>query len=473
VISDWGSTYSTAPTVNAGMCLEMPGGDPMQRWIVTKSVIAAGNGDGFLAPEKVLPLVKSGAIPMANIDDNVARILRVIFLSGIYDHPHTGGGQIDTPEERAVARKAADEGMVLLKNEAALLPLDTAKLHSIAVIGPNAAVVRAGGGSSMVYARNEIAPLEGIRERARGVTVNYAEGVAMAGESPTQDTPAARKQMRDAAVALAAKSDVALVFVGYSDKYEHEGADRTTMDLPDGQDELVEAVAAANPRTVVIFNAGDPVTLTRWIDRVPAVLDAFYGGEETGHAIADVLFGDVDPSGKLLFTFLKQWKDSPAYGHYPGENLHVDYAEGIYVGYRYFDKRKDVAPLYPFGYGLSYTKFEYSGLTLPQSVSGNAPIEVRMQVRNSGARGGAEVVELYVGDPHASIDRPVKELKRYQRVELAPGESRTVSFQLDRRALSFYSPTSHEWVAEPGRFNILIGASSRDIRLQGSFTLNQ
>ena len=232
------------------------------------------------------------------------------------------------------------------------------------------------------------------------------------------------------------------------------------------QDELIQAVAAANPRTIVVFNAGDPVTLTRWIDRVPGVIDAFYGGEETGHALAAALFGDVNPGGKLPFTFLKRLEDSPASANYPGVNLHV-----IYVGYRYFDKHPEVTPLFPFGFGLSYTSFAYSDLKLPQSSTGS--LEASLTVRNTGTRAGAEVVQLYLSDPHASVDRPVKELKGFRRVELAPGESKLVTFPLDRRALSFYSPETKQWVSEPGSFEVLVGSSSRDIRARGSFQLTQ
>jgi beta-glucosidase len=197
----------------------------------------------------------------------------------------------------------------------------------------------------------------------------------------------------------------------------------------------------------------------------------WYGGQEGGNAIADVLFGDVNPSGKLPVSFVKQWKDSPAYGHYPGDNLQVDYAEGIYVGYRYFDKKK-IEPLFPFGYGLSYTKFDYSDLKIsPNKVEPGKSVEVSVQVRNSGSRAGAEVVQLYVHDGHASVDRPVQELKGFRHVSLAPGETKEIDFTLDRSALAFYSTAKKDWVTEPGRFDALVGSSSRDIRLKGSFDL--
>ena len=474
VVSDWGSTYSTAPTVNAGMSIEMPGGPPMQTWLARPDSKKSGNDGGYLTAAKVVPLVKSGAIPMADLDDNVSRILRILVESGLMDHPHTATSPIDTPAERALARKGAEEGLVLLKNSGNILPLQASALHTIAVIGPNAAVDRSGGGgSSLVHSSLLVAPLDAIKEHAGNIDIHYALGVAMAGEDPAQDTPEARKTLRDAAVTAAKSADVALVFVGYSSKFETEGHDRENMDLPAGQDELIQAVVAANPKTIVIFNAGDPVTLTRWIDQVPAVIDAFYPGEEGGHAIASALFGDINPGGKLPFTFIRALKDSPSYGNYPGENLHVNYAEGIYVGYRYFDKHEAVVPLFPFGYGLSYTTFEYSDLKLPKTYNGENSLEATVKVRNTGSREGAEVVQLYVADPHASVDRPARELKGFRRVVLAPGESKTLTFALDRQSLSFYSTAQKQWVAEPGRFDVLIGGSSRDIRQKATFDLTR
>ena len=472
VISDWGSTYSTAPTVNAGMDLEMPGGPPMKPWLARPATQAAGNSDGWLVPEKVIPEIKAGHISEATLDDNVSRILRVIFVSGLFDHPHPGGGEVDTPAQKAVALQGATEGIVLLKNAGALLPLDAAKIHSIAVIGPNAAVARTGGGgSSLVRPKYAIAPLEGIRERAgEGVKVSYALGVGMEGEDPTQDTPDARATRLKEAVNTAAGADVAIVVVGRYAKLESESFDVKTMDLPAGQDELIDAVVKANPHTVVVLNTGDPVTMSKWLDRTPALLDMWYGGQEGGHALAAVLFGDANPSGKLPVSLPKKFEDSPAFGHYPGENLKVNYAEGIYVGYRYYDTKK-VEPQFPFGFGLSYTKFEYSDLKVtPHAGAGNAA-EVSVKVRNSGSRAGAEVVQLYVHDGHSKIDRPVHELKGFSRVDLKPGEAMTVQFKLDRAAFSYWSPDKKDWLAEPGTFEIQVGASSRDIRLRAPLEL--
>ena len=479
VVSDWGSTYSTAPTVNAGMDLEMPGGPPMKTWIANPRTQASGNGDGWLVPEKVLAEVKAGHISEAAIDDNVSRILRVIFLSGIFDHPHTSGGEVDTPEQRAVALQGATEGIVLLKNAGSLLPLDVNKIHSIAVIGPNAAVARTGGGgSSLVRPKYSIAPLDGIKEKAGSkIQVTYALGVGMEGEDPAQDTPEARAKALREATDAAAQADVAVIVVGRYNKLESEGFDVKTMDLPAGQDELIQAVEKANPRTVVVLNTGDPVTMTKWIDATPALLDMWYGGQEAGHALAAILFGDANPSGKLPVTLPKHYEDNPAAANYPGKDLEVNYAEGIYVGYRYYDT-KNVEPQFPFGYGLSYTKFEYSDLNAMQIDvwNGQQPTRtwlVSLKVRNAGMRAGAEVVELYVHDGHAKIDRPVHELKSFQRVELQPRETKAIQFALDRAAFSYWDPKTKNWRADPGAFEIQVGSSSRDIRLRAPLEFKQ
>jgi beta-glucosidase len=470
VISDWGSTYSTAPTVNAGMDLEMPGGAPMKAMISSPRSQLSGNSGGWLEADKVLAEVKAGRISEATLNDNVGRILRVIFVSGLFDHPHVAGGEVDTPAQQAVARQGATEGIVLLKNTGSLLPLDASKIHSIAVIGPNAAVARTGGGgSSLVRPKYAVAPLEGIREHA--VPVTYALGVGMEGENPAQDTAEARANLLHEAADAAAKADVAVVVVGRYSKLEGESFDVKTMDLPAGQDELIAAVEKANPHTVVVLNTGDPVTMGKWLEQTPALVEMWYGGQEGGHALASILFGDANPSGKLPVSFPKKWEDSPAAANYPGENLKVNYAEGIYVGYRYFDS-KNVEPQFPFGFGLSYSSFEYSGLAVtPGKVFGDVPVTVSLKVKNTGARAGAEVVQLYVHDGHAKIDRPLHELKGFRRVELKAGETKTVTFTLDRTALSYWSPEKKEWVADPGAFEIQVGASSRDIRLHAPLEL--
>ncbi len=469
VVSDWGSTYSTAGTIHAGMDLEMPGGERMRTWLARPQTREAGNDGGWLTGEKVLAAVASGEVKQSAVDGSVRRILCVMFRAGLFDHPHAGGGEVETPEHRELARRAATESMVLLKNEGHLLPLDPAKTRSVAVVGPAAALARTGGGgSSLVRPKEAVTPLAGIKEAAGvGVDVRYALGVPMVGEEAGVDAGKAREE----AVALAARSDAAVVVVGYSSRLESEGFDRASMALPAGQDDLIGAVAAVNKNTVVVIAAGAPITMTRWIDHVPAVLYAWYGGQEEGHAVGDLVFGLAAPSGKLAVTFPWKIEDSTAFGHYPGENLHVEYGEGVFVGYRGFDRGK-VEPLFPFGHGLSYTTFEYSGLTVSTpEVKAGGKVEIGVQVRNAGTRPGAEVVQLYLHDVESSLPRPEKELKGFARVMLRPGETRALTFTLDRSAMSFFDPAKGDWVAEKGAFEVLVGASSRDIRLKGSFGL--
>lgn len=448
VVSDWKGTHSTAETANAGLDLEMPGAESIRRYDearVPQSPGDVGSRGAMQTPEKLLPLVRAGEVKEAAIDDKVRRLLRVMFANGLFDHSKPGGGEVDTPAQRALARKAAGEGIVLLKNAGGVLPLLPGKIRSIAVAGPNAAVARTGGGgSSSVKTKSAISPLDAVRERAgSAIQVSYAESLPEAAE-------------------LAAKADVALVFAGDSAEVEREGRDRESMDLPAGQDELIAAVTKANPHTIVVLNVGAPVAMP-WVEQAPAVVNAWFPGEEGGHAIADVLFGDVNPSGKLPVTFPRKLEDSASWGHYPGKDGVVEYAEGIYVGYRHFDK-KNIEPLFCFGHGLSYTRFEYSDLQV-------SPREVTLKVRNIGPRDGAEVVQLYVRQVAPSADQPVKELKAFRRVELRRGEAFPISFALDQGALAYYDTAKKAWVAEPGTYEVLVGASSRDIRVRGSFEL--
>src|ERR1700678_3574423 len=382
--------------------------------------------------------------------------------------------------------RGAAGSLGLLKNSGNLLPLDPAKIKTLAGIGPNAAVARTGGGgSSLVRSKYSVSPLAAIKERAgSGIQGRYAQGAAIDEEGVSGaglvenlsaaggGDAAAAEKLRAEAVAIAANTDAVILVVGDNARVESEGFDRKTLDLPPGQDELIAAVVKANHNTVVVFNAGAPVNVSRWVNDVPALVDAWFGGQETGHAVADVLFGDVNPSGKLPFSYVNELKESPVYGNYPGENLQVKYAEGIYVGYRYFDKH-GIAPQFPFGYGLSYTNFGYSDLKIkPAAGSAQAQtFEVRLKVRNEGKRAGAEGVELDVHDGHSSVDRRVKELKGLRREELAPWQSGDVTFTLDRGALSYYSREKKAWVAEPGKFEVLVGASAADIRVKGALEL--
>ena len=273
------------------------------------------------------------------------------------------------------------------------------------------------------------------------------------------------------AAKTAAKMDAAIICAGLRETLEGEGNDKSTLSLPESQIELINAVAKANPKTIVVLYNGTPLTMNEWLNNVPGLIEAFYPGQEGGNALADIIFGDVNPSGKLPLTFIKRWKDSPAYKTYPGEKERVFYKEGIYVGYRYLDKKK-IEPLFPFGFGLSYTNFAYSGLQItPKKIPAGGIVDVKVTIKNSGDRAGDEIVQLYLQDVKASVDREVKSLKGFKRVHLEAGEKKTVTFKINKDDLAFYSEKKKKWIAEPGKFNVLIGSSSRDIRLTGGFTL--
>ena len=273
------------------------------------------------------------------------------------------------------------------------------------------------------------------------------------------------------AAAAAKNADAAIVFTGLTDEYESEGFDRKTMELPAGQAELIKTVAKANPNTIVVLNNGAPVSMESWLKNVPAVVEAYFPGQECGNAIASVLSGDVNPSGRLPDTYPVRYEDNPAFINYPGESGKVLYDEGIYVGYRYYDAKK-IGPQFPFGHGLSYTSFKYSNLKVtPVKVKTGGKITVTIDVKNTGKREGKEVVQLYIHDMASSVTRPPKELKAFKKVNLLPGETKTMEFILDKEDLSFYDTEIKAWVAEPGAFEILVGSSSRDIRAKKTFEL--
>ena len=278
------------------------------------------------------------------------------------------------------------------------------------------------------------------------------------------------KELRDA-VRLAKESDAVILCAGLNRNLEGEGHDRSTLDLPLEQEQLIRQVSAVNPKTIVVLNNGTPITMAHWIDDVPAVLDAWYTGQETGTALADIIFGDVSPSGKLPLTFPKSWEDCPVASTYPGTEKETDYKEGIYVGYRYYD-HKNIPPLFPFGYGLSYTTFDYSDLKInPNTVRQTAAFNVSLSVKNSGKFTGDEIVQLYIHQNNPALDRPPKELKAFTRVHLAPGEMKRVTFQLRARDLSYFDPGKKAWVLQPDSYKILVGKSSRDIQLTGEMVV--
>ena len=411
LMSDWGATHATAEAAMNGLDLEM--GTEKRNY-----------EDYYLAASYRAGLEKSG-FPMAGLDDKVRRNLRVLLATHVLD-PERKHGSLNTPAHQAAARRVAEEGIVLLKNEGGLLPLKTGSLKTIAVIGENATRLHAhGGDSSGIKAFYEVSPLDGILRRAgHDLTVVYSEGYRKGGGP----------ELAERAVAAAKAADVVLYVGGlnHDSGMDCEGADRKDMKLPFGQDDLIKKLLAANPKTIVVLE-GTIVEMNAWLDQAPAVLQAWYPGMEGGNALARVLFGDVNPSGKLPCTIPKTLADSPAHAlnAYPGTSGTVTYAEGLLVGYRWFDTKK-VQPLFPFGHGLSYTTFSYSSLKLKQGTINGVPVlTAEFKIENTGARSGAEVAQLYVHQKNPGLPRPEKELKGFRKLFLNPGETKAVEIPLD------------------------------------------
>jgi beta-glucosidase len=470
VISDWGATHSTMEAARGGLDLEMGTIKP--------------TFDEYYMARPLLDSIKAGKLDETIVDDKVRRILRLMCRLNLIGTPppDTTGMQakLGLPQRAQVAQRIAEEGAVLLKNNNQFLPLDIHAIKSIAVIGANANLKHArGGGSTVVKARYEITPLAALKKMAgEQVQVTYAKGYQMTvanwGEySPKKDKidSALLKQ----AIKIAKQADV-VIFVGglnHDNHLDSEGSDKYSMKLPYKQDEVIADITQANPKTVVVLITGGPVELDSWVDKIPALLTTSYNGMEGGTALANILFGKVNPSGKLTDTWPYKLEDTPVakLGEYPGTNGIVKYNEGIYVGYRYFDT-KQVTPRYPFGYGLSYTRIEYSGLKVPKQISNlQRDINVSFTVKNTGSVAGKEVAQLYVSNPGCSIERPVHELKQFIKVDLQPGETKQVTLTLNKRAFQYYNVQQNDWVAEPGRFEIQVGASSRDIRLKADTEL--
>lgn len=467
VMSDWNGTHDTRQAALNGLDLEM--GTEHRPY------------DDYFLAKSYREGLERGDYSMAGLDDKVRRNLRVMIGTHVLDQ--RPAGSINTKDHQAIALRVAEEGIVLLKNDGRALPLIPGKLKTLAVIGDNAIRAQAHGGqSSELKALYEVTPLEGILRRVgHSVNVVFAAGY----DAPNSDKLRARakadvaltaEEMADRAVAVAKMADAVIYIGGLNHELGNdcESRDRTDMKLPYGQDALLTRVMEANPRTVVVLVAGSPIEMNAWVDRAPAILQAWYGGTEGGNAIARVLFGDANPSGKLPCTFPKQLTDSPAHalGAFPGQDGTVRYDEGILVGYRWYDT-KQIDPLFPFGHGLSYTQFEYRGLAITPGVEGGPVANVSIEVANVGDREGAEVVQLYVRDGHAALPRPAQELKAFAKVTLKPGQRQTISLPLGREAFAYYDPSKRSWVADAGKFVIALGGSSREIRAQGDFELKQ
>jgi beta-glucosidase len=431
VQSDYTATHSTVAAALAGLDLEMKHDEHYDSGMKTA--------------------ITSGKLPESAVDTMLVRRFGEMFRFGLFDRPDSSK-VIPAKKDGEIARAIAGQCAVLLKNSRGQLPLQPDAIHALALIGPYAgAALTGGGGSSQVVPLYTVTPIEGIKKYlGTNATVTYNDGSDVA-----------------AAVAIAKTADLAVLMVGNKDR---EGQDRPNLSLPDNQDALVSAVAAANPHTVVVLKTGGPV-LMPWLDRVPVVFEAWYPGEEDGNVVADVLFGKVNPSGKLPMTFPKAENETPASTpeQYPGVNGTAVYSEGLQVGYRWYDAQK-VTPLFPFGFGLSYTKFQFGKLSLPLDVRPGRPVSVALDVKNAGWREGADVVQVYLASP-SSAGEPGQQLRGFTKVELKPGETKHVTITLDPRAFSIWDTNAKRWTVVPGNYRILAGDSSRDLPLHGAVAL--
>ena len=431
VMSDWGAVNDRVKGLKAGLELEMPG--------------SGGNTD-----KEIVEAVKNGELEEAVLDRAVERILNIVFK--FTDNRQEG--KFDLEEDHKLAAKIAGESMVLLKNEG-VLPLP-AQGKKIAFIGKFAETPRfQGGGSSHINSFKITSALEAVKEVAE---VTYAQGYDVKEDVIDQ-------AMLDQAVETAKEADVAVIFAGLPDAFESEGYDRTHMRMPDCQNTLISEIAKVQENVVVVLHNGSPVEMP-WADQVKGILEAYLCGQAVGQAEVDILFGKVNPSGKLAETIPYKLSDNPSYLNFPGDGQKVEYKEGVFVGYRYYDT-KEMPVCYPFGYGLSYTTFEYSDLQLSSDkIKDTDKLKVTLKVKNTGNRAGKEIVQLYVADKTGAASRPVKELKNFVKVELQPQEEKTVEMELDKRSFAWYNTDIHDWYAASGEYEILAAASSRDIRLK-------
>nr|WP_291593488.1 glycoside hydrolase family 3 C-terminal domain-containing protein [Bacteroides sp.] len=475
VVSDWGGTHDTSQAIYNGLDMEFGS------WTDGLAAGTSNAYDNYFLAMPYLQLIRSGKVGTKELDEKVRRVLRLTFLTAM--NRQRPFGSFGSAEHGAAGRKIAEEGIVLLQNKRNILPIDLNKVKRIAVIGENAIkMMTVGGGSSSLKAKYETLPLEGIKKYVGDkADVVYARGYIgdptgeYNGVKSGQDISEKRseEELLHEAVELARSADY-VVFVGGLNKsvnQDSEGNDRLSLELPYNQNQLIEALVKVNPNVVVVNISGNAVAMP-WVNRVPAIIQAWYLGSEAGNALASVLLGEVNPSGKLPFTFPVCLEDSPAHalGEYPGDE-NVKYNEGLFVGYRWTDKEK-IKPLFPFGYGLSYTTFKYGKAILDKKeMHEDETIQITIPVTNTGTRAGAEIVQLYIGDKESSLPRPLKELKGFSKVSLAPGETKVVSFSISKDALSFFDDTRHEWIAEPGKFEVFIAASATDIKSRLSFDL--
>jgi len=482
VMSDWGATSQRVQALAAGLDLEMPGPSPAN-------------------DKKIVAVVQEGKLDEQLLDQAVRNMLTVLFQVLEHRDPEC---EVDIDAHHQLAKEAAVSSMVLLKNEDSILPLNVSRMSTLAVIGPMAVEPRyQGAGSSKVNATKLEQPLEYIKKAAGdAVNVLYAQGYSDKLETEevestetvlrgtvhetalvsceeayeaeltsNEETRKTKLALRKEALDAAQKANVVLLFLGLPEKIESEGYDRQHIDLPINQVKLLEELAQVNENIVVVLNNGSAIAMP-WIDKAKAVLEGWLCGQACGSAIADLLFGVINPSGKLQETFALQLEDNPSYLFFPGEEGKVEYREGIYIGYRYYDS-KNMKVLFPFGHGLSYTTFQYSNLQVSDlEIKDIDGLQAQVDVVNTGDRVGKEIVQLYVKPPRSRLKRPIKELKGFQKVELSPGERKTVSFELTKRDFSYYDPNVGAWVMESGEYEIHIGKSSRELCLSQVVTVH-
>ncbi|MGC9394222.1 MAG: beta-glucosidase [Anaerolineae bacterium] len=437
VVTDWGAMNERVAALQAGVELEMPG---------------TRNGNDA----KIVAAVESGQLDEAVLDRAVERILTLIFKAA---ETLSKDFTCDMQAHHTLARRVAAEGAVLLKNEGDILPLQ--KTTPFALIGRFAKTPRyQGAGSSLMNPTQLDNLYDEVCKLTGADSLPYAPGYTEKGDQPDESL------IREA-LTVAQKAEVVIICAGLTDLYETEGLDRTHMKLPPGHDALIQRIAVAHPNVVVVLSNGSPVEMP-WVSNVPCILEGYLGGQAGAGGIADILFGEVNPSGKLAETFPLQLEDTPAYHNFPGGPATVEYRESLYVGYRYYDTVGQPV-LFPFGHGLSYTRFEYRDLELsqPQGPEG-ASLTVTFKVKNTGKVAGKEVAQLYVLDVESTAFRPAKELKGFAKIELQPGEETGVKLELDRRAFAYFDPQLKDWRVEAGAFEILVGASSQDIRLRAT-----
>ena len=481
VVSDWGGVHNTEQAIHNGMDLEFGS------WTNGLSAGTRNAYDNYYLAFPYLKLIKEGKVGTKELDEKVSNVLRLIFRTSM--DPHKPFGSLGSPEHGQAGRQIGEEGIVLLQNNGNLLPIDLNKAKKIAVIGENAIkMMTVGGGSSSLKVKYEISPLDGLKSRVGSkAEVVYARGYVgdptgeYNGVKTGQDLKDNRSEDELLAEALQVAKDADyVVFFGGLNKSNHqdcEDSDRASLGLPYAQDRVISELAKVNKNLIVVNISGNAVAMP-WVNEVPAIVQGWFLGSEAGTALASVLVGDANPSGKLPFTFPAKLEDVGAHklGEYPGnkeelaqskhrgDTINEIYREDIFVGYRWADKEK-IKPLFPFGHGLSYTTFAYGKPSADKkTMTVDDTISFTVNVKNTGTREGQEVVQLYISDKKSSLPRPVKELKGFQKVKLAPGEEKEITFTVDKEALSYFDDAQHAWVAEPGKFEAVIAASAADIK---------